>query len=770
MLSRRSTVFRAAVAVALLFAASCSDDGASTATTTARADTSSETMVVAPDNTGAPDMAAATFTTQPGTEQVAVLGGEPGAALTVRTPAGELTATGTVDEQGSLLFRNVAPGEYVIESETERSETFTVASATDVPPQSLYDGQDLLPPGGFGYITTRDGTTLSANVILPGPADGGPYPTVVEYSGYQPSDPDSAQLAALYTAQGFAYVGVNMRGTGCSGGSFRFFETVQSLDGYDAIEAVAAQPWVMDHEVGMVGISYPGISQLYVAATQPPSLNSITPLSVLDDSFRATLYPGGILNTGFAVDWTQQRVDNGKPYGQGWTKDRADGGDKRCADNQLLRLQNPDLVAEIDDNPFYTSELGGPLAPATFVDRIKVPVFIAGAWQDEQTGGHFPNMLPNFTSSPHVYVTLTNGLHTESLSPPVAGRYMEFLQLYVGKKVPDLSAGAGIAAALGSAIWGVSTFAPFESRFAGMSYADALAAFEADKPVRVFFEQGGNAAFSPGTPEPKFVEQFDAWPIPEATATTWALFDGGRLVPQTEGGAAVDPAVPTGDDTYTADPSALPATFYDGTDQGGGNGVWRADVKYDWRSLPDGTGLGYITPPLASDTVIAGSGSVDLWIKSDAADTDLEVSITEVRPDGTEIYVQSGWLRASQRALDESASTELHPVHTHTKDDAADLPTSEFVPVRIDLFPFAHPFRAGSRLRLTIDAPGNSRAIWAFRTISDGETVTIAHDIDHPSQLVLSVVPVTVAVPAPPACGSLRGQPCRSYLPAANGG
>ncbi|HQZ37166.1 MAG TPA: CocE/NonD family hydrolase, partial [Ilumatobacteraceae bacterium] len=366
MLSRRSTVLRSALAVALLLAASCSDGGtSSTATTDPAVTAPATTTVAAPETTDAPALAQPSFTIQPGTEQVAVLGGETGDVLTVRTPAGELTATGTVDSQGSLLFRNVAPGDYVIESETERSEPFTVASADDVPPQSLYDTQDLLPAGGFGYITTRDGTTLSANVILPGPAQGGPYPTVVEYSGYQPSDPDSAALAALYTAQGFAYVGVNMRGTGCSGGSFRFFETVQSLDGYDAIEAVAAQPWVMDHEVGMVGISYPGISQLYVAATQPPSLNSITPLSVLDDSFRGTLYPGGILNTGFAVDWTQDRVNNGKPYGQGWTKDRADGGDTRCADNQLLRLQNPDLVAEIDDNPYYTSELGDPLAPAT---------------------------------------------------------------------------------------------------------------------------------------------------------------------------------------------------------------------------------------------------------------------------------------------------------------------------------------------------------------------------------------------------------------------
>mgnify|MGYP000555939715 CR=1 FL=1 len=81
-------------------------------------------------------------------------------------------------------------------------------------------------------------TTLRIERLLPGPIENGPFPTVVEYSGYQPSDPDSAQLAAVYTAQGFAYVGVNMRGTGCSGGSYNFFEEAQLLDGYDVIEAV----------------------------------------------------------------------------------------------------------------------------------------------------------------------------------------------------------------------------------------------------------------------------------------------------------------------------------------------------------------------------------------------------------------------------------------------------------------------------------------------------------------------------------------------------
>ena len=745
MSTRRSAVLLTALA---LLTAACSSDAARDATTSSTA-APTTTMALAP----------ATFTVQPGTGQIAALGLEPGTEVHAIAPDGTDVTSKAADENGAVLFRDLKPvAGWRLRTATEETDEITILSPDDVPDPSLYtDQQTLLPAdGGFGYIVTRDGTTLSANVILPGPAANGPYPTVVEYSGYAPSNPDDAALAAIYTAQGFAYVGVNMRGTGCSGGSYRFFETSQLLDGYDAIEAIAAQPWVLDHQVGMVGISYPGISQLFVASTQPPSLNSITPLSVLDDSYRSTLYPGGILNTGFAVEWTSQRMEQAKPYGQGWTKDRADAGDTRCADNQVLRLQNPDLLQEIEDNPYYTAPLGDSIAPATLIDRITVPVFLAGAWQDEQTGGHFPVMIPNFTSSPHVYVTIANGLHTESISPAMARRYMEFLQLYVGKKVPDLSAGPTIASGIGAAIFGVGTFGPFPNRFAGMTYDAALAAFEAEKPVRILFEEGGNAAYAPGTPEANFTAEFSAWPIPEAEATAWYLGAQGSL--------ASGDAPTTGETvSYTADPTALPSTFFSGE-----GSIWNAAAKWDWRPLPDGTGVGFHTAPLAADTVVAGSGSVDLWIRSSTPDTDLEVTVSEIRPDGTEIYVQSGWLRASHRALDAAASTDLRPAHTHTEAGAADLPSGEFTPVRVELFPFAHPFRAGSRIRITVDAPGNARGEWEFRTISGGETVDIAYGGDHPSRVVLPVVPVTIAAPAPAACGALRGQPCRTFVPAPN--
>ena len=137
----------------------------------------------------------------------------------------------------------------------------------------------------------------------------GPFPTLIEYAGYGYANPAGPQsgIAVIANLMGFAVVDVNMRGTGCSGGAFDFFEPLQQLDGYDVIETIAHQPWVLNNKVGMFGISYGGISQIFTAQNNPPSLAAITPMSVLDAS-ATTLYPGGILNNGFAFSWAQGRA------------------------------------------------------------------------------------------------------------------------------------------------------------------------------------------------------------------------------------------------------------------------------------------------------------------------------------------------------------------------------------------------------------------------------------------------------------------------------
>ena len=214
-------------------------------------------------------------------EQLSVTGLEPGAAVEVLQdePTGTVVVrTALADAMGSMLFRGLPPGDgYAIRAGGVTTGGLVVDSrATSLPDQSFYDAQDLVE--GFQYITTRDGTELSAYVVLPGPIEDGPYPTVVEYSGYDPSNPIAglggvlpggadptplcgqlpilckapAQPASLLAGlTGFAVVGVNVRGTGCSGGAYDFFETLQVLDGYDVIEAVGAQDWVAGHRVGI---------------------------------------------------------------------------------------------------------------------------------------------------------------------------------------------------------------------------------------------------------------------------------------------------------------------------------------------------------------------------------------------------------------------------------------------------------------------------------------------------------------------------------------
>lgn len=691
------------------------------------------------------------FTVRPGVNQVSVLDGTPGERLELVDALDDVVASGTVDELGSLVWRELEAGDYTIVGDDDPVAVTVTDFDDPAPAQEFYDAQVL--EEGFGYLTTRDGTTLSANVSLP-PGDG-PFPTVVEYSGYDPSNPANTRFSQIYNALGFAYVGVNMRGTGCSGGSFFHFEPVQSLDGYDAIEAIAAQPWVQHGEVGMVGISYPGISQLYVARTQPPHLAAISPLSVLDDSFRGTLYPGGILNTGFAFPWAKERSEQAEPYGQGWERGRVDAGDTECAENQRVRLQNPDALGMIKDNPFYDPAVADKLNPSLFVDDIEVPVFLAGAWQDEQTGGHFPALLDDFDSAPQLYATLVNGSHTESLSLGVLGRYADFLDLYVARRVPT-QVKSLIAPVLASSLTGVSGLSlPQQIDYTGLGYEQALARFEAQKRIRILFEEGAADGQPSGSPLPRFVRSFDQWPVPQAKATRWFLTPDGVLARR----PARLPARAAAR-SYVADPSALPATTYTGSS----SGIWQADVDYDWRQIPEGTGLDWISPALKKDLVAIGTGSLDLWIRSSASDTDLEVTVTEVRPNGTEVYVQSGWLRASHRALDRAASTPTSPQQTHLASDEALLPAGEYVKARVEIFPFAHPFRAGSRVRVTVDAPGGAKPLWAFdETVSGGERVWVASDQAQRSKLVLSVVPGVQVPRKAPACASLRSQPCRTY-------
>ena len=722
--------------------------------------TATATETAPPTATPTPSPTPEIFAAFGSVEQVYILNAAPGAAIELRDALDQPVASGTADDAGSLIFREVAPdaGYAVVGEGVERIDGLEVLAPDDHPDASFYAAQPI--GRGYGYLRTRDGTLLAINVLMPGPPEQGPYPTVIEYSGYDPANPTLPQPSTLMASTlGYAAVGVNMRGTGCSGGAFDFFETLQRLDGYDVVETIAAQPWVKGSKVGMIGISYPGISQLFVAEQQPPSLAAIAPLSVISDIGRGILYPGGILNNGFAVEWADERRREAQPGGQPWSQRRIDEGDQVCIANQKLRAQSPDIIEKIEDNEFRIPAVADPLSPVTFVDKIDVPVFLTGAWQDEQTGGYFPVMFDRFTSSPSVHFSITNGGHIEAIDPENFARWIEFLGLYVAKEVPRRpSTAALVLNVAASGIFGVPGLRLPPDRFAGVaSYEEALAIFESDPKVRILFENGGGTPA--GAPSPTFIAEFDAWPIPETVATTWYLGADGSLL--------AEPPVDEGADSYVYDPSRSQRVTLPG---GGLSDVWRTDPPYNWPQPRDGRSSSYLTAPLDETLTMVGSASADLWLESTAADVDVQVTLSEIRPDGVEAYVQNGWLRASRRKLDEAESTVLRPVSTHLREDAAPLPEGEPALLRVEIFPFAHVFRAGSQIRISVEAPGATRPRWRFRALEYDEEVvnTIHRSAAHPSRVVLPVIPGVEVPEALPNCPGLRGQPCREVAAAEN--
>jgi uncharacterized protein len=711
--------------------------------------------------------AAATRLTVGGSvQQVYVTGARASERVALVDRRGGTVAVLPAGSLGGLIFRGVKPGPgYRVRPAGggAASRAVTVLPDRSAPLSTkIYDQH--IPSSGYGYLTTRDGTKLAIDVRLPG--GPGPYPTLIEYSGYGYADPAGAEsgISPIATLLGFAVVDVNMRGTGCSGGAFSFFEPLQNLDGYDVIETVVHQPWVLHHKVGMIGISYGGISQLFVAATDPPDLAAIAPLSVIDNT-ATTLYPGGVLNTGFGVPYANARDFDAEPaspgHGEPWALQRIRGGDRTCRGNQVLHTAAVNEVSEVAANRYYIPSFANPLNPDTFVHKIRVPVFLACQWTDEQTGGHCPELAEHFTGTRLKWFTFTNGAHIDSLDPATAVRWYDFLSLFVAQQLPDLTPGLrALAPELYQLAMGVSGVQfpadPIEDE---PDYASALAAFEAQPSIRILFDNGAGSS-TPGAPVAGFEQSFARFPLPGTRAVSWYLGPVGVL-----GGS---PPAERGVDAFTWSPHARPATDFTGNT--GAGGLWGTSPDYHWTQNPAGTALSYITAPLTSNTAVVGAGALHAWIKASTPDVDLQVTISEVRPDGNETFVQSGWLDASERKLDAAQSTLLEPVLSERKADAAPLPKGRFTEVIVPLYYEGHVYRAGSRIRITISAPGGDQPTWAFSDLTPNgrATVMLAHSRSMPSRIILPVVP-GVAVPTGyPPCPGLRGEPCRRFQPLVN--
>ncbi|KIQ27908.1 X-Pro dipeptidyl-peptidase [Variovorax paradoxus] len=592
----------------------------------------------------------------------------------------------------------------------------TLDPDTGLPASQPFDFPDQAAVAPFwskrlaGYFTTADGIRLRYSVLLP--SASGRFPVVLSINGYDAGSIGgtpylkyktsmSVELDKRLVEAGYAVMGVNAAGTGCSEGPLEYTRPQLGRHGAEAVEFAAAQAW-SDGKVGMVNWSYGGSSQLATAQQRPPHLRAIVPGMVLTD-FRDALVPGGVPAPGFVTPLrVSMRAYWEKVAAQTATKE----GDASCL------AQIPKNLAAEDTNSVMHLFLSHPLRDehmksfdlAPLADRVQVPVLSMEAFQDQAItprSGYYQSRL----DPAKLWSVQTNGRHDMYLAADFQAMAVRFLDRFV--KGEDNG-------------------------------------FERDTPRTTVWmetsEEGGNALQRRVSPKPRWVVK------------KGSIRSGDLAVKEFHLGAGQ--ALGDAPGTGAADGFDYPGAGVAVNDIAG-RSFW-GPLPGDWKT----TGVAYTSPPLGEDLMVYGPGSADLWVTASAGDADLQVTITELRPDGQETYVQRGWLRLSNRALDSARSTPLRPVHLEQPAQFMPLLPGRPVLARVEINKMGHYFRSGSRLRVWIDTPAQTGGL-VFDTFTQKQRVYVLHNARYDSVLRLGVLKDVKGPASYPACGATILQPCR---------
>lgn len=551
--------------------------------------------------------------------------------------------------------------------------------------------------------TMRDGTILHADVYRPR-ADG-TFPVLLERTPYDKSG--SAGFGVKAAARGYAVIVQDVRGRYTSEGEWYPFKN-ESNDGFDTVEWAAALPY-SNGKIGMFGGSYVGATQMLTAIAHPPHLAGICPVVTASNYHDGWTYQGGAFEQWFNESWTSGLAQDTLNRLVHKNTNALNGMWKLPLTGyplfELPQASDPDLTRSLA--PYFLDWLAHPNYDAYwkrvsieehFAD-IQVPILTIAAWYDIFLGGS----LRNYTG-----VKLHGGND--------AARQGQRLLVTIGGH-------AGSGRKIGDVDFGVA--AEFEEDDATLDWYDYLFKKSsnqfATKPVRIFV-MGAN----------QWRDEED-WPLSRARETKYFLHSAGKAN-SLSGDGTLTSAAPRSEsaDHYTYDPANPAPTI---------GGPLCCDSQHlkpgprDQRTVEAREDvLVYSTAALAQDLEVTGPIRLELFAGSSAVDTDFIGKLVDVWPDGFAQNLTEGIVRGRYRDSQEQPVL-MNPNQTYK--------------LTLDLWSTSNVFRKGHRLRLEVSSSNFPRF---DRNLNTGEenasarrgvpaTNSIYHDAEHPSALVLPIVP-----------------------------
>ena len=537
-------------------------------------------------------------------------------------------------------------------------------------------------------VPMRDGVELSADVYFP--EGDPPYDVILMRTPYDNSNP----APPFWLGKGYAIVKQDVRGRGDSDGVFMPFAQEKD-DGHDTVKWVARQPWCKGQSAGMAGGSYGGYVQWHAAKNDDlPELKVICPCVMGSNRFRDGTYVNGI----FAFQqFSWSALTHGKTMQ--W---QIPARDEDVVRN--LPIEDLDRVVgchfphmhEWLAHPTYDDFWREQSIEESY-DKIAAPTLIVAGWYDKFAAGSFRNFmgvrkLGRESAREHCKILVGPWQHVTSPSSTILGCL-------------DFGEGALLRPDVEAERW-TARFLKGEDNGA-----------DQDAPVKMFV-MGDNV----------WREEHE-WPLARTDYRSLYLGSGGRANSRFgDGTLAPDVGAGADTDSYLYDPAdPVPALGSLGSIEHAGPQDQRPVERRD-------DVLVYTSEALPEALEVTGPLDLELFVSSDAVDTDFFAKLCDVYPDGRSVNLTEGVMRTRFReGLDHEVMMEPGEVYA----------------LRMDLGVTSNVFKRGHRIRLEITSscfPVYTRNLNTGEPAASAHRMrvakqTIHHSINCPSRLILPVIP-----------------------------
>jgi uncharacterized protein len=526
----------------------------------------------------------------------------------------------------------------------------------------------------------------------------------------RPKKVSAHRIIYNFVRNGYAYVNVDIRGTGASFGSrAREWSKVELDDASRIVDWIIEKPW-SDGTVGVMGKSYSGTSAEMLISQKNPAVKAAVLMYCQFDVYTDILYPGGVKNDSFLIKWSYfnkfrdinklppsipkiQRLFINMIY-NGVAPVDSNRKTKKLLSKAIKEHENNYQIYESTKNIKFRDDTSAnnftfddisPHSKLKKINKASIPIYSWSGWYD---GAYAFSAIKRFLNinSPGSKLIIGPWDHSNSQSTNPS---------YNGSESSNFDITGEILKFFNHHLHGEKTDVTIEA------------------PIH-YYTIGENKW-----------KAANNWPIKENRNIPF-YFRINKLIIE---------------DSY----SKLDGSDKFKFDYKASSGIatrWYAQINADNRLIryfpnqnDEDYYLTYVSAPFESAFELTGHPVVTLYLKSNQPDIQLFIYITDLDIYGNIDYVTEGFFRTCHYKLQDDDSSYIQPVPTHSfkREDAVMLKENVITKITFDLQPISYLFKRGNSLKVSI--AGADKDNFEILPTPPPE-IELFHGPDNPSAII----------------------------------